>query len=106
MAFNETLYQIISIVISVMLVIFAFLSLESKKLINAVIYLSSMSLMAVFVFVLLRAPDVAITEAVIGSGITTALFVFTLLGVKKISKPKENFDENIKEISREAGDVQ
>jgi energy-converting hydrogenase B subunit D len=31
----------------------------------------------------MKAPDVALTEAVIGSGLVTALFVFTLLSIKK-----------------------
>jgi len=33
--------------------------------------------------VLMKAPDVAITEAVIGSGLVTALFVFTLLSINR-----------------------
>lgn len=82
------LLSVVEIVICVVLVLFAFMAIESKKLINAVIYLSLLSMFAVLAFVLLRAPDVAITEAVIGSGLVTALFVFTLMGVKKL-KVKE-----------------
>jgi len=75
--------EIISIVVGVIMVIFAFLALHSKKLINSVIYLSIISLLAVVSFMLMKAPDVAITEAVIGSGLVTALFVFTLFSRKK-----------------------
>ena len=35
-------------------------------------------------FVLMKAPDVAVTEAVIGSGLVTTLFVFTLLSARKV----------------------
>ena len=78
-----TFFEIISLIISILLLIIAFLAINSKKLINAVIYLSAVSMLSVVAYVLLKAPDVAITEAVIGSGLVTALFVFTLLSVKR-----------------------
>ncbi len=78
-----TAYDIISLIIGVLLLVIAFLAINSKKLIRSVIYLSALSMLAVVSFVLLKAPDVAITEAVIGSGLVTALFVFTLLAIKR-----------------------
>lgn len=77
-----TAFDIISLVVGVLLLVIAFLAVNSKKLIKSVLYLSGLSMLAVVSFVLLRAPDVAITEAVIGSGLVTALFVFTLLSTK------------------------
>jgi uncharacterized MnhB-related membrane protein len=59
------------------------MAVTAEKLIHAVLYLSALSMLSVVAFVLLKAPDVAITEAVIGSGIITALFVFTLLSVER-----------------------
>lgn len=53
------------------------------------IYLSLLSMLAVVAFVFMKAPDVAITEAVIGSGLVTALFVFTLMA----TKDKEEIEE-------------
>ena len=78
-----TTYDIISLLISILLLVIAFLAINTKKLINSVIYLSSLSMLAVVSFVLMKAPDVAVTEAVIGSGLVTALFVFTLLSIKR-----------------------
>ncbi|HOO44331.1 MAG TPA: DUF4040 domain-containing protein [Bacillota bacterium] len=78
-----TLFDIISAVVGVLLLVIAFLAINSKKLINAVLFLSALSMLAVVSFVLLKAPDVAITEAVIGSGLVTALFIFTLLSMRK-----------------------
>ena len=78
-----TLYDIASIAVGALLLIIAFAALQSKKLIKSVLFLSGLSMLSVVAFVLLKAPDVAITEAVIGSGLVTALFVFTLLSVKK-----------------------
>jgi len=81
---NIELIQVVEIVISVFLIILAFLAINSKTLIKSVIFLSSLSMLSVIGFVIMQAPDVAVTEAVIGSGLVTCLFVFTLLAVKKV----------------------
>lgn len=78
-----TLFDVISLVLGVFLLVIAFCALNSKSLIKAVLFLSGLSMLAVVSFILMKAPDVAITEAVIGSGLVTALFVFTLLSVKR-----------------------
>lgn len=74
----------ISLFVGVLLLVLAYLALNAKTLIKAVMLISSLSMLSVVAFVILRAPDVAVTEAVIGSGLVTALFVFTLLGVRKV----------------------
>lgn len=78
------LVNIIMVIISVFLIVLAILAINSKSLIKSVMYLSALSMLSVIGFVIMHAPDVAITEAVIGSGLVTSLFVFTLLGVKKV----------------------
>ncbi len=78
-----TLYDILSIVVGGLLLIIAFAALQSKNLIKSVLFLSGLSMLSVVAFVLLAAPDVALTEAVIGSGLVTSLFAFTLLSIKK-----------------------
>lgn len=80
MAMNLT--DIIEVVIGTFMVLFAIVALHTRKTLTAVISLSLISLLAVVAFVLMRSPDVAITEAVIGSGLVTALFVFTLFDGK------------------------
>ncbi len=81
-----TLISFIEIVVSILLILLAFLAINSKTLIKSVMFLSSLSMLAVIGFVIMRAPDVAVTEAVIGSGMVTSLFVFTLLAVRKVGK--------------------
>lgn len=83
-----SMIDIIMIAVSALLIILAFLALNTKKLIKSVILLSSVSMLSVVGYVLLKAPDVALTEAVIGSGLVTALFVFTLLSMKKQEESK------------------
>ncbi len=80
------LIDIIEIVVSVLLIVLAFLAINSKMLIKSVIFLSSLSMLSVISFIIMQAPDVAVTEAVIGSGLVTSLFVFTLLAVRKVEE--------------------
>ncbi len=75
--------DIIEIVIGTVMVVLAVVAINAKKKITSVIFLSAVSMLAALAFVIMRAPDVAITEAVIGSGLATALFVFTLFHKKK-----------------------
>lgn len=75
--------DILAIAVGAAMVVLGVVALNAKKLITSVILLSAVSMMAVIAFVIMRAPDVAITEAVIGSGLVTMLFVFTLLSKKK-----------------------
>ena len=77
------LIDIVTIFVSVLIVLLAFLAINSKETIKAVMFLSLLSMLSVIGFVLMQAPDVAVTEAVIGSGLVTSLFVFTILGLKK-----------------------
>ncbi|HBG32247.1 MAG: sodium:proton antiporter [Tenericutes bacterium GWD2_38_27] len=78
-----TLTDIIMIVVSVFLLLIAFFAVHEKKLIKSVIFLSALSMLSVVSYVLMKAPDVALTEAVIGSGLVTSLFIFTLLSIQK-----------------------
>ena len=78
------LINIVEIAVSVLLVGLAFLALNGKSLIRSVMFLSLLSMLSVIAFVLMQAPDVAVTEAVIGSGLVTSLFVFTILSKRKV----------------------
>lgn len=49
-----------------------------KDLMNAVIACALVSLMASIIFYFLQAPDVAMAEASIGAGLTTAIFIFAI----------------------------
>lgn len=71
--------NILETVLAMLLIFCGFMAVESKKILHSVIYLSFLSMLAVLGFVVMRAPDVAVTEAVIGSGLVTALFLFTLM---------------------------
>lgn len=60
------------------LVVLALVALNTASLRRAVIYLAVFSLLASFTYVIYRAPDVAIAEAVIGCGLATVLYLIAL----------------------------
>ncbi len=62
----------------VLMLVLALLALNAQKLRVAVIYLGVFSLVSSFVYLLYSAPDVAIAEAVIGTGIATVLYLVAL----------------------------
>ena len=59
----------------IVLVVMAILVIETKDLINSVIMLAVLSLVMSLVFYYLKAPDVAITEAAVGAGVSTVIFL-------------------------------
>ena len=56
----------------------AFMALRSKDLIVSVIFLAVMSLLLSAEFYILQAPDVAIAEAAVGAGLSTAIYLVTI----------------------------
>lgn len=75
--------SIIIIVLGIIMIIAAFLAIHFKSLLSAVISAGVISLLASVIYLLLAAPDVAMTEAAIGSGLTTIIFIFTLKKIKR-----------------------
>ncbi len=60
----------------------AIFAVEAKKILDAVIAMSALSLVSVFLFIAMRAPDVAITEASVGAGLVTAVLLVTLFRMR------------------------
>lgn len=70
--------EIIEWVIGIGLIGGAILCVTTKNMIAAIIRLSFLSMLAVISFALMKAPDVALTEAVIGSGLVTFVFIVAI----------------------------
>ncbi|MFO7637378.1 MAG: DUF4040 domain-containing protein [Clostridia bacterium] len=60
------------------LIVFAFMTVQTSKLRRAVIFLAVFSASSAFVFLLLGAPDAALAEAIIGSTLSTIIYLATL----------------------------
>ncbi len=61
----------------------------SKKLLNSILIYMSYSLVVSVIWILLESPDLAITEAAVGAGITSVLFFVTLKKIHAIAGTKE-----------------
>jgi uncharacterized MnhB-related membrane protein len=70
----------------VIMVAAAFLAIYQKSLLSAIIAAGAISLLASVIYIILAAPDVAMTEAAIGSGLTTIVFLYALNKVRKQDK--------------------
>ncbi|HHD77846.1 MAG TPA: DUF4040 domain-containing protein [Campylobacteraceae bacterium] len=70
--------DILLIILTVILIAGALNTVRSKDLVAAVISGSVVSLIASIYFYLLQAPDVALTEAAIGVGLSTIIFMITI----------------------------
>lgn len=58
----------------------------SKNLLNSVLIFMAYSLIMSVIWMLLESPDLAITEAAVGAGITSVLFFVTLNRIHSIFK--------------------
>lgn len=72
------------------LIICAVAALLSKRLLVAVVVYMAYGLVMSIIWALLQSPDLAITEAAVGAGVTGILFLMTL---KKIHALKGTKDE-------------
>lgn len=66
----------------------ALIAIYQKNLLSAIVAAGVISLMASIIYILLAAPDVAMTEAAIGSGLTTIVFLYALNKIRKIKADK------------------
>ncbi|MDD6038225.1 MAG: DUF4040 domain-containing protein [bacterium] len=66
----------------------------SKNLLNSILIYMSFSLVMSIIWILLESPDLAITEAAVGAGVTSVLFIITLKKIHAIIKTdKEEEDD-------------
>ena len=69
----------------------------SKNLLNSILIYMSYSLIMSIIWVTLESPDLAITEAAVGAGVTSILFFVTLKKIHAIEgkeKSNEHFTGN------------
>ncbi len=68
----------------------------TKNLLNTVLVFMSFSLVMSIIWILLESPDLAITEAAVGAGVTSILFFITLKKIEAINKDKgeKNNEQN------------
>jgi len=72
----------ITLVLCITMIGAALMAIRATRLPIAILAAGLVSLVASILFLVLAAPDVAMTEAAIGSGLTTFLFFFVLARIR------------------------
>ena len=80
----------IKISLLVLLIVAAVAASVMKKLVPALIVFTSFSLIMALVWILLESPDLAITEAAVGAGVSGVLFYMAL---RRMGQMKKSFIE-------------
>ena len=68
------------------LILCAIAASVTKKLLASIVIFMSYSLIMSIIWVLLESPDLAITEAAVGAGVTSLLFISTLKKIHAIEE--------------------
>ncbi len=85
--------QIFTYILMGFLVVCAISVSLSRNLLNSILIFMSYSLVMSIIWILLESPDLAITEAAVGAGITSVLFFVTLKKIHAIMKSEESEGE-------------
>jgi energy-converting hydrogenase B subunit D len=68
----------VNLLLMLFLLATAVVAVTLKDLLGAVVVFSAYSLMMAMLWTQLRAPDLALTEAAVGAGVTTVLFIIVV----------------------------
>ena len=69
----------LNLILPILAFLCALLALEIRDLLGSVILLGTFSILMCLIWAELGSPDVAFTEAAVGTGVSTAFFVATVL---------------------------
>lgn len=72
------LIQLVFILMGIAMITAAILAMHTKELLSSVIAVGVVSLFASILYLILQAPDVAMTEAAIGAGLSTLIFLYAI----------------------------
>lgn len=80
---EETLINVIHVLIPIFIVVTSAFAVYLKDLVAAAIAVAAMSLLLSLEFYILAAPDVAIAEAGVGACLTTAILIISIRATKR-----------------------
>ena len=78
----SNLIVLLNVLVVVGMVVSALLAVHFEKLLSAVIALSVTAIFAAAEFLILHAPDVAISEAAVGAALSPLIFIVTLKKIR------------------------
>ena len=89
-----TMTEVFRVILLVLLIICAIAVNLTKNLLQAVIIFMSYSSIMCILWILMESPDLAITEAAVGAGISGILFLMTLKKIQAEKPAKKEAGEN------------
>lgn len=69
-----------------LMILFSLLAVHHRDLIYSVIFLASSSLTLSLLFFVLQAPDIAITEASVNSGLATLIYIIAIRKTRRMEE--------------------
>ena len=81
------------IILLVFLLVCAIAVSFSKNLLISVVIYMAFSLIMAIIWLILESPDLAITEAAVGAGVTSILFFVTLKKIRSIKTTAEEYTD-------------
>ena len=85
--------EALNIILLIFILVCAVAVSSAKSLLASVIILMSQGLAMSIIWILLESPDLAITEAAVGAGVTSLLFFVTLKKIHAIKEAGDREDE-------------
>jgi len=85
--------NLFTVIVLSFLLVCAIATCLSKNLLATVIIFMAYSLLMSIMWILLQSPDLAITEAAVGAGVTSVLFFITLKKIHAIKPEEEDHHE-------------
>lgn len=86
--------EVFKIILYIFLIVCAISVSYTKSLLSAIVIYSAYSLVMAVIWIIMESPDLAITEAAVGAGVTSILFYATL---KKINQIDVGIEGNVEE---------
>lgn len=80
---GDVIFAVGQVIIFFIMTVTALYAVSAKDLLLAVVALAAFSLLLSLEFFILQAPDVAIAEAAVGAGLTTAIYIFAIKETKR-----------------------
>ena len=82
--------KLFELILLISLVVCAIAVSFTKDLLTSIVIFMSYSMIMCVIWILLQSPDLAITEAAVGAGVTSILFFVTLKKIRAIRKEVEH----------------
>ncbi|MEA2004005.1 MAG: hydrogenase subunit MbhD domain-containing protein [archaeon] len=64
----------------------SFIAIEQKDLVHSVLVLAGLDLVIAVIFYLLKAPDIALTQAAVCAGLMTFIFLITIYKTERFER--------------------